>query len=276
MMKKQYALMAIVYVLAFLGIQGMSGVVVKLVSVALKESPLMASYGAQTILSMVLFSVAAVVVFVWARWFKPSASYMRSRPWVVLLWSVMAALGAIIPSMFCQELMPEWPKWLQEIVDQSERQLVMLMQTRGGYFVLALLAPVVEEMVFRGCVLRDLLRWQPERRWLMIGLSALLFALSHINPAQMPHAFVIGVLLGWMYSRTGSIVPGIAFHWANNTAAYLFYVMYPNPHIRLVDVFGGRHHSAVMAVVFSLFILVPALVQLNQHMRGPADRQKEQ
>lgn len=276
MMKKQYALMAIVYVLAFLGIQGMSGVVVKLVSVALKESPLMASYGVQAILSMVLFSVAAVVVFVWARWFKPSASYMRSRPWVVLLWSVMAALGAIIPSMFCQELMPEWPKWLQEIVDQSERQLVMLMQTRGGYFVLALLAPVVEEMVFRGCVLRDLLRWRPERRWLMIGLSALLFALSHINPAQMPHAFVIGVLLGWMYSRTGSIVPGIAFHWANNTAAYLFYVMYPNPHIRLVDVFGGRHHSAVMAVVFSLFILVPALVQLNQHMRRPADRQKEQ
>ena len=267
MMKKQYALMAIVYVLAFLGIQGVSGVVVTLVSMMLKQTP--------QIWSMVLFSVLTVVVFVWARWFRPSAAYMRSRPWVVLLWSVMAALGAIIPSMFIQELMPEWPEWLQKIVDESERQLVMLMQTRGGYFVLALLAPVVEEMVFRGCALRDLLRWHPERRWLMIGLSALLFALSHINPAQMPHAFVIGLLLGWMYTRTGSIVPGIVFHWANNTAAYLLYVMYPDPHIRLVDVLGGKYQSVVMAVVFSLFILVPALVQLNQHMKRQADSQTE-
>lgn len=275
MMKEKYVLMAIVYVLAFLGIQGLSQVVLSLVSVALKGSAAMPSAPVQMILSMVLFSVATVVVFVWGRWFKPSVSYMQSRPWMVLLWSVMAALGAIIPSMFCQELMPEWPKWVQEIVDQAEWQLVMLMQTRGGYFVIALLAPVVEEMVFRGCVLRDLLRWRPERRWLMISLSALLFALSHLNPAQMPHAFVIGLLLGWIYSRTGSIVPGIAYHWANNTAAYLFYVMYPNPHIRLVDVFGGRHHSVVLAVVFSLLILVPALVQLNQHMKRPADRQTE-
>ena len=272
-MNKRFNLLrALAYVLVFLAIQGFASVVVMLVMTLMKGKLSEQLTASQTVIMMILFAVLTMIVFVWARWFRPSASYLKSRPCTVVAWSVVAALGAIVPSMFCQEWLPDWPGWIQEIVDESERQFAELMQTRGGYFVLALLVPMVEECVFRGAVLRTLLDWQPRRRWLMIGLSALLFAAAHLNPAQMPHAFVIGLLLGWMYSRTDSVIPGIVYHWANNTAAYLLFVFYPDPSLELIDIFGGQVGRELMAVGFSLCILLPALFQLNQTMKKASSR----
>ena len=184
----------------------------------------------------------------------------------MLCWSVVAALGAIVPSLALQGLLPEWTGWARELAEQTNEQLEGLMSIPGGYMVVALLPPVVEELVFRGAVLRSLLDWRPQRPWLMIALSALIFALLHLNPAQLPHAFLIGLLLGWMYWRTGSIVPGVAYHWANNTAAYVLYHAYHNPQ-SLQDIIGPGMRPLLLSLLFSLCILVPALVQLNQRMR---------
>jgi len=110
-----------------------------------------------------------------------------------------------------------------------------------------------------------LLQWTP-RHWLAITISALLFALIHANPAQMPHAFLIGILLGWLYYRTDSVVPGVVYHWVNNSIAYIIYNLYPNPSLTLADLFGSQRTIAA-AVLFSLFILLPSLYQLNQRLR---------
>ena len=215
---------------------------------------------------MVLFSLATILVFLKMGWFEASRSYLRSRPWGVLCWSVIASMGAIVPSLLLQGLIPELSGWMKEIADESNKQLERLMSMPGGYMVIALLPPVVEEMVFRGCVLRSLLQWRPKRTWMMIALSAAIFALIHMNPVQMPHAFLIGLLLGWMYVRTGSIVPGVAYHWANNTVAYVMYHAFHNPQ-SLTDIIGTGVRPMLLALIFSLCILVPSLIQLNQRMR---------
>ena len=100
----------------------------------------------------------------------------------------------------------------------------------------------------------------------MIAVSAALFSLIHMNPAQMPHAFIIGLLLGWMFYRTGSIVPAVAFHWTNNTIAYILFKLYPDTDLRLVDILGTQRKVGA-AVIFSLFILLPALYQLHLRMK---------
>ena len=161
--------------------------------------------------------------------------------------------------------MPEWPDSIQRYIDETAQQMVGIMNTPGGYAVICLLAPIAEELVFRGAVLRKLLEWKPERRWLMITLSALLFALAHMNPAQLLHPFLIGLLLGWLYERTGSIVPGIIFHWANNTVAYLLIRIYQAPDITITQIFGSQSR-VLMAVGFSLLIFLPAIYQLNQRL----------
>lgn len=221
------------------------------------------------IATMVLFSVVSIALFLKMGWAEASRSYLQSRPWDVLLWSVVASLGAIVPSLLLQGLIPEWTGWAKDIVDQTNQQLEGLMSIPGGYMVIALLPPVVEELVFRGAVLRSLLEWKPEKKWAMIALSALFFSLVHLNPAQMPHAFLIGLLLGWMYTRTGSIVPGVAYHWANNTAAYVMFHLYHNPE-SLQDIVGPGMRPAMLALLFSLCILIPALFQLNLRMKKPS------
>ena len=220
---------ALIYTIVFAAIQVVVSMLVQGVWMLVmgKESAMNAT---GMIITMAVFSVLTMVVFLWAKWSVVSRHWVRTRPWFVLFWCVLAALGALIPSVWIQEHMPELPNIVEGEFD-------MIMKDRWGYLVVGLLAPLAEEMVFRGAVLRSLLRWK-ENPWIGIVISAVLFAVIHMNPAQMPHAFLIGLLLGWLYYRTDSIVPGVVYHWVNNTVAYVMYNLYPNPDLTLVELFG--------------------------------------
>ena len=220
------------------------------------------------IITMAVFSVVVMALFLLTKWAEVSRHWVRTRPWGVLFWCVLAALGVIIPSTWLQEQMPELPNMM-------EAEFGMIMKERLGYFVVGLLAPLAEELVFRGAILRALLRWH-KNAWVGIAISAVLFAIIHMNPAQMPHAFFVGLLLGWMYYRTDrgwmyyrtdSIVPGVVFHWVNNSVAYVLYNLYPDPSLKLVDILGGQQQSVWMALVFSLLIFLPALFQMNLRLK---------
>ncbi len=81
-------------------------------------------------------------------------------------------------------------------------------------FLLVIVAPVTEELLFRGIILRGFLhRHSPV---LAVGLSSLLFGLVHLNPWQFISAFWLGVALGWFYLRTGSINICILGHAVSN------------------------------------------------------------
>lgn len=248
---------AILDIITFLGIQALVSLTVPLVWGMVTGSPDVTT--AMMITTTVIFSLLTIIVFLWAGWTKVSPTWLRTRPWMVLIWSVIAALGLVVPSAWLQEHMPELPNFVEQEFD-------MILKDRWGYLTIGLLAPLAEEIVFRGAALRSLLasRLSPLAA---IVISALLFAVAHLNPAQMPHAFLVGLLLGWMYWRTGSILPGMAYHWANNSAAYVLYAFYPNPDIKLIDVFKGSEQHVYMALGFSLLILLPALYQLHLWMR---------
>ncbi len=248
---------ALIYTILFVSLQVVANVVVQVVWTLVKgKGVAMDSTG--MIITMALFNVVTICVFLLAKWSKVSRHWVRTRPWLVLFWCVIAALGAIIPSVWLQEQMPEMPNIVEEEFD-------MILKDRFGYFVVGLMAPLAEELVFRGAVLRSLLRWST-RPWLAIAVSAVLFAIMHMNPAQMPHAFLAGILLGWLYYRTDSIVPGVVYHWVNNTVAYVMYNFYPDPSLTLEVLFGSER-AVIMALVFSLCIFLPALYQLNLNLR---------
>ncbi len=154
--------------------------------------------------------------------------------------------------------MPELPNLAEDTFD-------MILRDRWGYLAIGLLAPLGEEVVFRGAILRSLLQWC-SKPWAAIVISALIFAVAHMNPAQLPHAFLIGLLLGWLYYRTNSIIPGMAYHWVNNSVAYVMYNLYPDPDLTLTELFGSER-TVLMAVGCSLCILLPALFQLNLRLK---------
>lgn len=212
------------------------------------------------ILASAIYSAATLGIFLWRRWSVVSPAYLRSRPWGVFFWTVTAAVGTIIPSVWLQEQLPPLP-------DTMKDTFAILMGNDLGYFTICIFAPIVEETVFRGAILRTLLGTF-RQHWYAIAVSALIFAAIHLNAAQMPHAFLIGLLLGWTYYRTGSILPGILFHWVNNTAAFAVARIFPeSDDMWLIDLLGGDHRRVVLSLIFSLFILLPSLYQLNLRMK---------
>jgi membrane protease YdiL (CAAX protease family) len=256
---------ALTYLFVFIGIQLVGGAIVEMAWKLLSDSK--DTTTAELVTTTVIVGIVTIVVFLVARWTELSPRWLRTRPWTVLFWSVIAALGALIPSAWIQEQMPDLPNIM-------ENEFNMILSNRWGYLAVGLLAPLSEEIVLRGAILRALLnksflprKSEHTNAWIAITISAVIFALVHFNPVQMPHAFVIGLLLGWMYWRTGSILPGVAYHWANNSVAYILYNIYPSQDMKLIDFFKGSQQNVVLALVFSLLILIPAIYQLNLWMK---------
>ncbi len=76
-------------------------------------------------------------------------------------------------------------------------------------------APLLEEIIFRGLVqstLSDALG--PRRRWTVVLVASAVFTLIHFNvPWQaQPSLFILGIVLGWLYERTGSLLPSMIVH----------------------------------------------------------------
>jgi CAAX amino terminal protease family protein len=70
-----------------------------------------------------------------------------------------------------------------------------------------------------------------------------------------------------MFYRTGSIIPGFVLHWVNNTIVYVVANLMPGfEDASLSQLSNGRPIVIALYIVFSLCILMPALVQLNMRM----------
>jgi uncharacterized protein len=80
-------------------------------------------------------------------------------------------------------------------------------------------APVTEEFLFRGLILHGFLQNYGRRRALLV--SALLFALFHLNPWQFLGALVIGVVFGWWLLESGSLLPCLLGHALGNLLPWM-------------------------------------------------------
>ena len=100
-------------------------------------------------------------------------------------------------------------------------EAMMSSMMEGPFWVtilaVSVFAPFFEEWLCRGMILRGLLqRMKPA--WAIV-ISALVFALIHLNPWQAIPAFVFGVIFGYVYYRTGSLKLTMLMHCVNNTVS---------------------------------------------------------
>lgn len=103
--------------------------------------------------------------------------------------------------------------------DMSEDLTVLMNSGLLGFFNVCVLGPAIEELLFRGIVLRGLLsHYSPG---VAIVFSSVLFSLMHLNPDQLIFSLLIGMFLGWLYVFSRSLWPSIVAHMANNTLAYI-------------------------------------------------------
>ena len=86
----------------------------------------------------------------------------------------------------------------------------------AGVLNACIFGPIIEEICFRGLVLGALLKTRCSP-WVAILISAVAFGLLHEFWANFVTATLFGILAGWLYWRTGSIIPGLIIHVTNNS-----------------------------------------------------------
>lgn len=89
----------------------------------------------------------------------------------------------------------------------------------AGFFAIAVAAPLVEELLFRGLLQNALGKYVPV--WGAIILSSFLFSLVHLQPYAIPGLMSLGIAFGYLYHRTGSLRTNIILHMANNALALI-------------------------------------------------------
>ena len=146
----------------------------------------------------------------------PKALGLREAGW---RYGVFGALGTLVLSVTASWLGPE-PEGMKQVMELAQDPAKLL----PSLFAFALLAPVVEELVFRG-----LLYGWIESRWgsvVALVVSSLAFAGAHYEPAHIVLVLPLGFLFGWLRRRTNSLAPSLVSHIVNNgfavlSAAYL-------------------------------------------------------
>jgi membrane protease YdiL (CAAX protease family) len=127
---------------------------------------------------------------------------------------VLGVIGTLALSVGVSQLGLE-PKAMKEAVD-IVRQPGALARS---LIILSVLAPMVEELVFRGLVYGWVAgRWGTVPAWLV---SSIAFALAHYEPAHIILVLPLGLLFGYLRRRTDSLLPSLAAHIVNNGFAVL-------------------------------------------------------
>lgn len=94
-------------------------------------------------------------------------------------------------------------------------------------FMISVMPGICEETLFRGFTQRGLLRrWSP---FAAIGVTSILFAAVHWDKQHSPAVFPLGVWMGFVAWRTGSVWPAVLCHFVNNLGAFVLMRLWGDP-----------------------------------------------
>ena len=86
-----------------------------------------------------------------------------------------------------------------------------------------ILAPICEELVFRGLIISSL--EGTTKKWLAVVISAILFSVVHLpSLIALGYTFLLAMVLGFVYIKTKSLIPCILMHMAFNASNYLLFI----------------------------------------------------
>lgn len=165
--------------------------------------------------------------------------------------ALTVSLATIAGAFVCEPLsaaLPDMPAYLEEALESMVNGPLW-----ASLLSVSVFAPLFEEWLCRGLVLRGLMsKMNPAGA---ICVSAAFFAILHLNPWQAIPAFILGLLFGYVYYRTGSLKLTMLMHCVNNTFSTIFSRI---PEFREADTFMDILSPWKYAATFVLCILVLA------------------
>lgn len=190
---------------------------------------LLTEFQASTIYSVLIF-VTYIGYLAFILWYylmfckgKQTGSYKQIlKPVRIILLLIAGALMQIGISMFLEILFEKFPSLFD-----SYTAVTNAMNNESVWMIISicLLAPIGEEIIFRGLTYRMMRRAIPWQVALII--QAVLFGVYHFNIVQGTYAALLGLVLGYLAYRYDSVLPGILLHIAINSSSYVVGYLYP-------------------------------------------------
>ena len=207
--------------------------------------------------------------------YKLNSSHFGSfKGWQIALITVALVFATMITA--------EWPnywndRFLESIPSmQSFHEMITEILKNGmtdppfwvSVICTAIFPAIFEEWLCRGVVLRGLLtRMKPV--WAIV-ISALFFGVIHLNPWQMLNAFILGMLLGYIYYKTGSLWLTMLYHFVNNGSLVILAQI---PAMEEVDYFKDLIPLSIYVVVYALCVVV-LVASLMAFQRIPLEQER--
>ena len=170
-------------------------------------------------------------------------------------------------------------EWHDRLVKFSSEQAVKLREVPPWAIALALsvFPAVFEEWFFRGLLLRSLLKYKT--KWTAILASAVIFGLFHvlsnsvIAMDRLVPTALVGIILGYLCYKSGSILPGIILHLLHN--GIVAFLAYYQEKLSQFDWFPDA--SEPIPTTWILGALVPAaigIILISVSKRAPLETDK--
>ena len=166
---------------------------------------------------MILCSILTITIFLKKRYVKirpgriERNNFGKAAGYAMLIaWGWMFTEAALLQLLGIDKLFQE---------EDHFDMILKIMTSPLGLIAGGILTPIVEEIVFRGVLVGGLLRMR-QKPWVAIVVPALIFALFHGTFTQFVGTAIFGIICGWLYWRTKSLLPGILIHITNNSTAF--------------------------------------------------------
>lgn len=137
----------------------------------------------------------------------------------IFLWAAIGCIGVMLVLSTIQVYLPHF-EWELDLM----KDLGDMLKNPLGIISACILAPLLEEGIFRGTIERKLLE-TGKKPWVAIVISAVAFAIAHLNFTQGVTALIIGLFLGWIYYRTHNIWYCIFVHALNNLISTIMFII---------------------------------------------------
>ena len=214
-----------------------------------------------------LLTLAVVLAFYLIRRKKLSeALWLRPVPASALFTGASLAPALYFMVVIVLSVLPE--AWTESYTEASAD---ISTGTVVGVISVAIVAPVVEEFIFRGLIMTRLSRVMSG--WLAVLLSAAVFGLCHGELVWFCYAFVLGAFFGFIDLRSGSILPSILGHIMFNAIGQIMSFV--------PETEEGTGMVIALGVLFAAAILLPILdhrgiAALLRPASGPAPAASEE
>lgn len=229
-------------------------------SIVTPESGWQAMCRAIVITQVTLF-FGAVVFLAWYTKLNLRETFSLRMPSAIHWLATILIVIGIVPFSSTIQQSFNWlfpPSAQMQGMMQAEHSLLAGVPFWAIVIVFGILPGICEEFAFRGMLLSGL----RDRigGWRTVVVVGLVFGLFHIYVYKIPPIAILGMLLAFVCLRTGSILPGILIHIANNGLGIIAEHMANNKDTRLLDLFGLHEAGNTFSIAPQTWAFIAAVI----------------